>query len=219
MIGRLRLWSAYVLFAYVTTHLLNHALGLISLRVHRGRPRLVRLRLAEPAGPGRALRRAADPFRPGAVGDLAPPLAPALALGMDAARARRRRSSRSPRCMSSPRAWRTTTTACESGYPWVLASLVAGGWIGIARQFALPFVVWIHACIGLHFAWRLRPWYRDLAAGALCRRPAGAGRRRSPAPAIALRDFAELAQQPGFLREVFAQRQRARRRRAPPSST
>ena len=33
MIGRLRLWSAYVLLAYVTTHLLNHALGLISLRV------------------------------------------------------------------------------------------------------------------------------------------------------------------------------------------
>ena len=36
MIGRLRLWSSYVLFAYVTTHLLNHALGLISLRVIEG---------------------------------------------------------------------------------------------------------------------------------------------------------------------------------------
>jgi adenylate cyclase len=33
MIGRLRLWSGYVLLFYVTTHLLNHALGLISLRV------------------------------------------------------------------------------------------------------------------------------------------------------------------------------------------
>ena len=33
MIGRLRLWSGYVLFFYVVTHLLNHALGLISLRV------------------------------------------------------------------------------------------------------------------------------------------------------------------------------------------
>ena len=33
MAGRLRLWSGYVLFAYVTTHLLNHALGLVSLRV------------------------------------------------------------------------------------------------------------------------------------------------------------------------------------------
>ena len=33
MVGRLRLWSGYVLLLYVTTHLLNHALGLISLRV------------------------------------------------------------------------------------------------------------------------------------------------------------------------------------------
>ena len=33
MIGRVRLWSAYVLFFYVVTHLLNHGLGLISLRV------------------------------------------------------------------------------------------------------------------------------------------------------------------------------------------
>ena len=33
MVGRIRLWSAYVLFFYVVTHLLNHALGLISLRV------------------------------------------------------------------------------------------------------------------------------------------------------------------------------------------
>ena len=29
--GRLRLWSGCVLFTYVTTHLVNHALGLVSL--------------------------------------------------------------------------------------------------------------------------------------------------------------------------------------------
>src|SRR5258708_36782209 len=33
MIVQIRLWSAYLLFFYVVTHLLNHALGLISLRV------------------------------------------------------------------------------------------------------------------------------------------------------------------------------------------
>src|SRR5947207_8660905 len=33
MIGRVRLWSGYVLLFYIITHLLNHALGLISLRV------------------------------------------------------------------------------------------------------------------------------------------------------------------------------------------
>jgi adenylate cyclase len=72
----------------------------------------------------------------------------------------------------------------------------------VTRQFALPVVVWLHACIGLHFAWRLKPWYRTwlpllyafallVPVGGL----AGAG--------IALRDVAELAQQPGFLRELF----------------
>src|SRR5262249_57286695 len=89
------------------------------------------------------------------------------------------------------------------GYPWVLGSLVVGGWFGIVRQFALPFVVWIHACIGIHFAWRLRPWYRTwlpvLYAVALLVPAAGIG-----GAAIALRDFAELAQQPGFLNGVFA---------------
>ena len=33
MTGRVRLWSAYVLLLYVTMHLLNHAFGLVSLRV------------------------------------------------------------------------------------------------------------------------------------------------------------------------------------------
>jgi adenylate cyclase len=64
------------------------------------------------------------------------------------------------------------------------------------------FVVWVHACIGIHFAWRLRPWYRTwlpfVYAVALLVPAAGFG-----GAAIALRDFAELAQQPGFLREVF----------------
>jgi adenylate cyclase len=86
----------------------------------------------------------------------------------------------------------------------VLASLVAGSWIGIVRQFGLIFVVWIHACIGLHFAWRLRPWYRTwlpaLYAVALLLPAAAFG-----GAAIALRDFAELAQQQGFLRDLFEQ--------------
>ncbi|MDP1753016.1 MAG: adenylate/guanylate cyclase domain-containing protein, partial [Reyranella sp.] len=89
------------------------------------------------------------------------------------------------------------------GYGWVLGSLVSGGWPGIVRQFSLPLVVWIHACIGLHFAWRLRRWYGSwlpahYAVALLVPAASIAG------AAIALRDFAELAQQPGFLQEVFA---------------
>jgi adenylate cyclase len=67
----------------------------------------------------------------------------------------------------------------------------------------LPLVVWLHACIGLHFAWRLRPWYRTwlplLYAIALLVPIGGIA-----GAAIALRDMADLAQQPGFLADLFA---------------
>ena len=67
----------------------------------------------------------------------------------------------------------------------------------------MPLVVWLHACIGLHFAWRLRPWYRTwlplLYAVALLVPVGGIA-----GAAIALRDVADLAQQPGFLADLFA---------------
>jgi adenylate cyclase len=205
MIGRLRLWSAYVLFAYVTTHLLNHALGLVSLRVIEG---------------GRIWFVYLWQSLPGQVA-----LYGALLIHFTLAlwAVVRRRSFR-----LSPWEWTQLVLGAsiiplaalhvvatrvahdyygvESGYPWVLASLTVGGWLGIVRQFALPVVVWIHACIGLHFAWRLRPWYRDwlptLYAIALLVPAAGIA-----GAGVALRDFAELAQQPGFLSEIFARAQ------------
>jgi adenylate cyclase len=205
MIGRLRLWSGYVLFAYVTTHLLNHTLGLVSLRVIEG---------------GRIWFVYLWQSLPGQVA-----LYGALLIHFTLAlwSIIRRRSFR-----LSPWEWAQLVLGAsiiplaavhvvgtrvaqdyygvQSGYPWVLASLTAGGWTGVTRQFALPLVVWIHACIGLHFAWRLRPWYRDwlptLYATALLVTAAGIA-----GAGVALRDFAELAQQPGFLREVFARAQ------------
>jgi adenylate cyclase len=36
MVRRIRLWSGLVLFAYVGTHLANHALGLVSLAAMEG---------------------------------------------------------------------------------------------------------------------------------------------------------------------------------------
>jgi adenylate cyclase len=203
MIGRLRLWSGYVLLFYVTTHLLNHALGLISLRVvEAGRVWFV---FIWQGLPGQTALYGA--------------LLVHLTLAMWALL--RRRTLRLSR-------WEWTQFVLgwsiiplgalhvvgtriahdyfdvHSGYPWVLGSLVVGGWFGVVRQFALPLVVWIHACIGIHFAWRLRPWYRTwlpvLYAVALLVPAAGIG-----GAAIALRDFAELAQQPGFLRDIFDQ--------------
>lgn len=202
MIGRLRLWSGYVLFAYVTTHLLNHALGLISLRaIEGGRFYFVYLWQGLPGQVAlygallihfalalwavvrrRSFRLSSWEWTQLVLGASIIPLAAVHVVGTRVAE---------------------DYYGVQSGYPWVLASLAAGGWGSIVRQFALPLVVWIHACIGLHFAWRLRPWYRDQlptlytvallvpAAGI-----AGAG--------IALRDFTDLAQQPGFLGEVFA---------------
>src|SRR5438067_3197133 len=203
MVGRLRLWSGYVLLSYVTTHLLNHALGLISLRiVEAGRIWFVFLWQGLP---GQIALYGA--------------LLVHLVLAMWALLRRRT-------LHLSPWEWTQFTLGwsiiplgalhvvgtrvghdyfgVHSGYPWVLGSLVAGGWFGIVRQFALPFVVWIHACIGIHFAWRLRPWYRDwlpvLYAVALLVPAAGIG-----GAATALRDFAALAQEPGFLRDLFEQ--------------
>ena len=201
MVGRLRLWSGYVLFAYVTTHLLNHSLGLISLRViEAGRIWFV---YAWQSLPGQALLYGA--------------LLVHFSLALWAIM--RRRSLRLS-------AWEWTQLALgmsiiplaaihvvgtrlaqelydvHTGYPWVLGSLASGSWIGLVRQFGLIFVVWIHACIGLHFAWRLRPWYRDwlpaLYAVALLVPAAGTG-----GAAIALRDVAELATRPDFLPNLF----------------
>ncbi len=203
MVGRLRLWSAYILLAYVTTHLLNHSLGLISLR------------MLEASREWFIIVWASLP------GEVALYGAVALHFSLALYAILRRRTLH-----LSPWEWTqlvlgmsivplaalhvTATRLAEDlydvhvGYPWVLASLISGTWLGIVRQFGLILVVWIHACIGLHFAWRLRPWYRTwlpaLYAVALLLPAAALG-----GAAIALRDFAELAEQPGFLRDLFEQ--------------
>ncbi len=202
MIGQLRLWSGYVLFFYVTTHLLNHALGLISLRVlEAGRLWFV---VVWHNLPGqvvlygalflhfslalwslfrrRALRLSVWEWTQLVLGGFIIPLGAIHVVGTRVAH---------------------DYFGATTGYPWVLGALAAGSGWGVTRQFLLPLVVWVHACIGLHFAWRLKPWYRDwlpvLYAVALLIPAAGIG-----GAAIALRDFAELAERPGFLRELFS---------------
>jgi len=202
MAGRIRLWSSYVLFFYVVTHLLNHALGLISLRVlEAGRIWFVFI-WHNPLGQiflygallthfclalwslyrRRTLRLSRWEWSQWILGVLIVPLGTIHVVGTRIAH---------------------ELYNVEAGYPWVLGSLVDGGWPGIVRQFSLPLVVWLHACIGLHFALRLRPWYRPwlpvLYAFALLMPIAGIA-----GAGIALRDVAELAQQPGFLNELFA---------------
>ncbi len=202
MVGRLRLWSGYALFFYVVTHLINHTLGLISLRVlEMGRVWFVFI-WHNPIGQTvlygslfihfflalwslyrrRALKLSAWEWTQWILGALIIPLGALHVVGTRLA---------------------AELYGVDAGYPWVLGSLVADDWMGIARQFSLPIVVWLHACIGLHFAWRLRPWYRTwlpvLYAFALLVPVGGI-----VGAAIALRDIAELAQQPGFLGNLFA---------------
>src|SRR6267378_7828184 len=159
MIGRLRLWSGYILFFYVVTHLLNHALGLISLRVLEvGRTAFVFM-WHNPLGQTvlygalfthfflalwslfrrRALTLSRWEWTQLTLGALIIPLGALHVVGTRLAYA---------------------LYGVDPGYPWVLGSLVVSDWWGVARQFSLPLVVWLHACIGLHFAWRLKPWYQ-----------------------------------------------------------
>ena len=201
MVGRFRLWSGYVLFFYTTTHLLNHALGLISLRViEMGRIWFVFIWQGLPGQVAlygallthvalafwalfrrRTLQLSPWEWTQFGLGALIIPLGTVHVVATRVA---------------------VDYFGVKSGYPWVLASLYTDTWLGVARQFGLPLVVWLHACIGLHFAWRLRPWYRDwlpaLYAVALLVPAAGIA-----GAGIALRDFADLAQQPGFLANVF----------------
>ncbi|HZB52154.1 MAG TPA: adenylate/guanylate cyclase domain-containing protein, partial [Reyranella sp.] len=202
MVGRLRLWSGYVLFFYVVTHLLNHTLGLISLRVIEAGRQWFAFLWHNPVGETllygalfghfflalwslyrrRALKLSSWEWTQWILGVLIIPLGATHVVGTNLAH---------------------ELYGVETGYPWVLGSLVVGGWTVIAQQFALPLVVWLHACIGLHFAWRLRPWYRTwlplLYAIALLVPIGGIA-----GAAIALRDMADLAQQPGFLADLFA---------------
>lgn len=201
MVGRLRLWSGYALFFYVVTHLLNHTLGLISLRILEAGRHWFVLLWHNPIGQTvlygalfghfflalwslyqrRALKLSSWEWTQWILGMLIIPLGATHVVGTRLAH---------------------ELYGVEPGYPWVLGSLVVGGWTGIIQQFALPLVVWLHACIGLHFAWRLRPWYRAwlplLYAVALLV-PVGS----IAGAAIALRDVADLAQQPGFLQNLF----------------
>ena len=201
MTGRLRLWSGYVLFVYVVTHLLNHALGLISLRVLEGGRHWFALVWSNPVGltvlygallghfflalwslyRRRALKLSRWEWTQWILGAAIIPLGVIHVVGTRLAE---------------------TLYDVQSGYPWVLGTLVAGSWTGILRQFSLPLVVWMHGCIGLHFALRLRPWYRDwlpLLYGLALLIPAAS----LAGAAVALRDVAELAQRPGFLEGLF----------------
>ncbi len=159
---RLRLISGITLFVFVTTHLLNHALGLFSIAAADAGLTVFAAVWRNPAGTGVLALAILTHF--------------GLVL-WSVFRRRRLRLSR----------WEWIQLALglcilpiglghfvmvrgaheidgvTTAYFWVLWPMVADPW-NAARQFGLILIVWIHGCIGLHFWLRLMPWYRQLIA-------------------------------------------------------
>ena len=157
-VRNLRLTTGLILFAYVFTHLLNHALGLVSLS-------------ATESGQWwfKALWR-------GPLGTAALYGALVVHLILALTSLYRRHHLRMP-------AWEATQTALGLVTPVLLFSHVIGTRLAAelyavndsysrvvlvlwalnpqagARQVLVLFIAWTHGCMGLHFWLRLRPWY------------------------------------------------------------
>jgi adenylate cyclase len=206
VVGRVRLWSGLVLFAYLATHLATHALGLVSIE-------------AMEYGRGIFLAVWRHPL-----GTLA--LYGALLAHVTVALRSlyRRRTLRMP-------AWEATQlglgllipvpliahiVGTRLAYTWFdqidsYPRLLLGMWtlapaIGI-RQSLVVVMAWVHVCIGLHFWLRLQRWYARtqlvLFAVALL------------LPVLALLGFAEAgrattarASDPAYVPRVFAETNR-----------
>jgi adenylate cyclase len=158
MVRRLRLWSGLILFTYLTTHFANHALGLVSLRA---------------MGEGRVWFLA---LWNGPLGTVALYGALLTHFSLALTSLYRRRHLRMP-------AWEAAQLVLGLMIPPMLAYHVVGTRVASAmfgvvdsyerivlslwyvspasgvRQVILFVVAWLHACIGLHFWLRLRPWY------------------------------------------------------------
>ena len=157
MIGRLRAVSGCVLLAYVVTHLSNHALGLWSLQAA-----------------DTWLAALSSLWRWPAVTAL---LSAALMVHAVAAlhAVWRRHTWRLghwewaqlllglsivPLAMDHVVGTRVANEwyGVHTNHFWVLWPMAVDPWEN-ARQCALVVVVWLHACVGVHFWWRIKPWY------------------------------------------------------------
>ncbi|MFI4986419.1 MAG: adenylate/guanylate cyclase domain-containing protein [Alphaproteobacteria bacterium] len=189
---RLRSATGLVLFSYVLTHLLNHALGLISLE-------------AQDAGSVWFLAAWRNPL-----GTTVLYGAAFIHIALAIVRLYQRRSLRMP-------AWEAAQLLLGLTIPPLLAEHVLGTrlaneMLGVtdsyfyvqlvlwrfapavgAMQVVVLVVAWLHGCIGLHFWLRLRPWYRRrlpyFYAGALL------------VPVLSLLGFAEACREVDALAE------------------
>jgi adenylate cyclase len=201
VVRQIRLWTGLVLFTYLTTHFLNHALGLVSLEaMAAGQEWFV---LAWRSLPGtvalygsfgihnllalwalyrrRTLRMPAWEASQLTLGLLVPPLLVWHVVGTRLAH---------------------ELAGTQTTYTFVVLALWQLNPIAGLRQVVVLAVAWIHGCTGLHFWLRLRPWYprvaRTIYSGFLL------------LPVLALLGFATAGQEvgrrarePGFVQTVI----------------
>lgn len=161
MLNRVRLISGLILMLYVATHLLNHALGIISLNVmEEGRhvflfvwrsfPGTALLTLALAAHVCTVLysvfrRRTWRGIRAGEIVQLLSGLAipPLLILHVVANRGLHE------------------MYGFDDTYAWMLTNVwVWAPWEGL-KQAIVTIITWTHGCIGIHYWLRLKPWYKQ----------------------------------------------------------
>jgi adenylate cyclase len=155
LLQRLRLWSGLVLFGYVTWHYINHSLGHLSLAAMEAMLDVQEVVLDNPVGLA---------ILYGAL---------AVHVGLALFKLASLRTFRRP-------PWEWVQIALGLAIPWFLVSHItftrgAQSALGIevdyghellllwpavwVQQGLLLLIVWVHACIGVHFWLRLRPWY------------------------------------------------------------
>src|SRR6266850_2341539 len=199
---QIRLWSGIVLFTYLTTHFLNHALGLVSLdAMTAGRDWFVLLWRSWPGTVAlygsfashnalalwalyrkRTLRMPAWEAVQLTLGLLVPPLLVWHVVGTRLSH---------------------ELASTQDTYTLVMLNIWQLDPVAGLRQAVVLVVAWVHGCTGMHFWLRLRPWYpryaRMIYSGFLL------------LPVLALLGFAtagqevsRLAREPGFVQAVIS---------------
>ena len=201
VVRQIRLWTGLVLFTYLMTHFLNHALGLVSLEamaagqawfvlVWRSLPGTVALYGAFGIHNllalwalyrRRTLRMPAWEASQLTLGLLVPPLLVWHVVGTRLAH---------------------EVAGTQTSYTFVVLALWQLNPIAGLRQVVVLAVAWIHGCIGLHFWLRLRPWYPRVA------RPIYSGFLLLPVLALlgfatAGQEVGRRAREPGFVQTVI----------------
>ena len=154
----LRLGSGLILFAFVVTHLANHALGLISLEAMELGREYFLLLWRNPVGTmlfvgallvhmafalyavysRRRLKMSIGEALQLILGFAAPVLLVIHVLGTRAA---------------------VQLYGTDDTYAYVLLALWVDNPVSGVRQTAATLIVWVHACIGLYYWLRLKPWF------------------------------------------------------------